>query len=265
MLGTCLSYRRNPGKLYSPGATMFLIGGKTLRQEITAAPAGAGVVRSHRAVPDETRALLYTYASDAPALCHFFATGFAQQPVKSSDHCGLRPRREIHGLQHDPAGVRHGRPAQLAVGRSLLVSGDPRERRGIHPGGPGKRHTRPGVRSRPARGIAFARRRMRSTKPARSRFRRLTLAEDGSTVSFSAAGKGWKCALADYQCAQDASAAATRRARRTRRRRRRRARRRRRSRRAVARQEDARLSSATTTSGCATWRPARKRSSPPTA
>jgi dipeptidyl aminopeptidase/acylaminoacyl peptidase len=37
-------------------------------------------------------------------------------------------------------------------------------------------------------------------------FQEITLAEDGSAVSFSAAGNGWKCSLADYQCAPDASA-----------------------------------------------------------
>jgi dipeptidyl aminopeptidase/acylaminoacyl peptidase len=39
-------------------------------------------------------------------------------------------------------------------------------------------------------------------------FQEITLADDGSTVSFSATGKGWKCTLSDYQCAADATAAA---------------------------------------------------------
>ena len=39
-------------------------------------------------------------------------------------------------------------------------------------------------------------------------FQDITLADDGSTVSFSAAGKGWKCTLSDYQCAADATVAA---------------------------------------------------------
>lgn len=39
-------------------------------------------------------------------------------------------------------------------------------------------------------------------------FQEITLAGDGSTVSFSAAGKGWKCTVSDYQCAADATAAA---------------------------------------------------------
>src|SRR5262249_17248584 len=36
-------------------------------------------------------------------------------------------------------------------------------------------------------------------------FQNITLAADGSTVSFEAAGKGWKCTLADYKCAVDAT------------------------------------------------------------
>jgi dipeptidyl-peptidase-4 len=39
-------------------------------------------------------------------------------------------------------------------------------------------------------------------------FQEITLADDLSTVSFSAAGKGWKCTLSDYQCAADSTAAA---------------------------------------------------------
>jgi dienelactone hydrolase len=39
-------------------------------------------------------------------------------------------------------------------------------------------------------------------------FQEITLADDLSTVSFRAAGKGWKCTLSDYQCAADSTAAA---------------------------------------------------------
>jgi dienelactone hydrolase len=39
-------------------------------------------------------------------------------------------------------------------------------------------------------------------------FQEITIADDNSSVSFSAAGKNWKCGLSDYSCAQDATAAA---------------------------------------------------------
>jgi dipeptidyl-peptidase 4 len=41
---------------------------------------------------------------------------------------------------------------------------------------------------------------------ARLPFQNITLAADGSEVSFQAAGKSWKCTLADYRCVADAAA-----------------------------------------------------------
>ena len=208
MLGTCLSYRRNPGKLYSPGATMFLIGGKTLRQEITE-PRQAPEW-SEATEPFLTKRERYSTPMRPmlPLLFVFFATGFAQQPVKVLTTADYAHAEKFMAYNTTPLVFGTGiRPNWLSGDRFWyrVTRENGAEFMLVDPAkgtrAPAFDHSRLAAALSTAANAKY--------EAAKLPFQEITLAEDGSTVSFSAVGKGWKCTLSDYQCAVDVSAAAT--------------------------------------------------------
>ena len=187
---------------------MFLIGGKTLRQEIT----------EPRQVPEWSEATepfltkRERYSTPMrpmlPLLFVFFATGFAQQPVKVLTTADYAHAEKFMAYNTTPLVFGTGiRPNWLSGDRFWyrVTRENGAEFMLVDPAkgtrAPAFDHSRLAAALSTAANAKY--------EAAKLPFQEITLAEDGSTVSFSAVGKGWKCTLSDYQCAVDVSAAAT--------------------------------------------------------
>src|SRR4051812_16129522 len=104
--------RNGNSKKTKPGFTHVTTNGIGCRwQKLKKSPGNAG---------DVTLRYIYAFFPVRCVGCVLYAPSGAAECSRGY-RCRLRPRGEIHGLQHDAACQRRGRAARLDGGRPLLV------------------------------------------------------------------------------------------------------------------------------------------------